>query len=116
LPIHISPVIKHIKCHAGLDPASSSILDSRWSLPPNFLIGGGNDGFDIFDVHHREVRQIYPLILLNASFLPFVSSFVISHNQNHRTLIWNVVKTLQRVILFFNLCRSFISAETIFFH
>jgi len=27
-----------------------------------------------------------------------------------------VVKTLQQVILFFNLCRSFISAEKEFFH
>ena len=109
MPVDISPVIKHIKCHAGLDKpaldtgASSLILDSRFR---------GNDGFD---VPHREVRQIYPLILLNASFLPFVSSFIISNNQNHRTLIWNVVKTLQQVIPFFNLCRNSISAQTIFF-
>lgn len=84
------------------------------SLPPDFFIGGGNDGFDIFDVHHREVGQIYPLIPLNASDLPPASSLV-SNNQNHRTLIWNVVKTLQQVTLFFNLCRSFISAEKEFF-
>jgi hypothetical protein len=133
LPVHITPAIKHIKCHAGLDPASSSILDSRFR---------GNDGFDIyccrsnnirnilFDGFHREVRQIYPLILLNASFLPPVSSFIISNNQNHRTLIWNVVKTLQQVTMFFNIrrsrralesavdkfCRSFISAEKKFFY
>jgi prepilin-type N-terminal cleavage/methylation domain-containing protein len=44
---HITPAIKHIKCHAGpriesgagFDPASSSILDSRFR---------GNDGFDIY--------------------------------------------------------------------
>jgi prepilin-type N-terminal cleavage/methylation domain-containing protein len=44
---HITPAIQHIKCHAGpriesgagFDPASSSILDSRFR---------GNDGFDIY--------------------------------------------------------------------
>jgi SAM-dependent methyltransferase len=35
----ITSAIKHIKCHAGLDPASSPILDSRLR---------GNDGFDIY--------------------------------------------------------------------
>jgi hypothetical protein len=33
-----TPAIKHIKCHAGLDPASSPVLDSRFR---------GNDDFDI---------------------------------------------------------------------
>jgi len=28
-PAIITPAIKHINCHAGLDPASSLILDSR---------------------------------------------------------------------------------------
>jgi len=35
----ITMAIKHIKCHAGLDPASSPILDSRFR---------GNDGFDTY--------------------------------------------------------------------
>jgi SAM-dependent methyltransferase len=35
----ITSAIKHIKCHAGLDPASSPILDSPLR---------GNDGFDIY--------------------------------------------------------------------
>ncbi len=35
----ITPENKHINCHAGLDPASSPILDSRFR---------GNDGFDIY--------------------------------------------------------------------
>jgi hypothetical protein len=35
----ITPPIKHIKCHAGLDPASSPILESRFR---------GNEGFDMY--------------------------------------------------------------------
>ena len=35
----ITAAIKHIKCHAGLDPASRPILDSRCHE---------NDGFDIY--------------------------------------------------------------------
>jgi hypothetical protein len=35
----INPAIKHINCHAGLDPASRPIMDSRFF---------GNDGFDIY--------------------------------------------------------------------
>jgi hypothetical protein len=37
-PVFITPATKHIKCHAGLDPASSPVLDSRFR---------GNDDFDI---------------------------------------------------------------------
>ena len=36
----ITPASKHVKnCHAGLDPASSPVLDSRFR---------GNDDFDIY--------------------------------------------------------------------
>ena len=35
----ITTVIKHIKCHAGLDPASRPILDSGFRR---------NDGFDVY--------------------------------------------------------------------
>ena len=34
----ITTAIKHLKCHAGLDPTSRSIPDFRFH---------GNDGFDI---------------------------------------------------------------------
>jgi 23S rRNA pseudouridine1911/1915/1917 synthase len=41
----ITPPIKPIKCHAGLDPASSPVLDSRFR---------GNDNFNIHDCRNNN--------------------------------------------------------------
>ena len=44
----ITPVIKHIHCHAGLDPASRPILDSRFR---------GNDGFDRYRCQSNIIEE-----------------------------------------------------------
>ncbi|MEA2014872.1 MAG: hypothetical protein U9N38_06170, partial [Thermodesulfobacteriota bacterium] len=46
--LNITPAIKHVNCHAGLDPASSLILDSRFR---------GNDGFVIYCCRSNNNKQ-----------------------------------------------------------
>ena len=40
----------------SLGPASSPILDFRWSLPSKVLVWGGNDGFEIDYCRSNSMR------------------------------------------------------------
>jgi hypothetical protein len=51
----ITPASSHVKgCHAGLDPASTPVLDSRFR---------GNDGFDIYCCQSNNPFNIKPFRL-----------------------------------------------------
>ncbi|MEN6320893.1 MAG: hypothetical protein ABFD82_19335 [Syntrophaceae bacterium] len=51
----ITPAIKHIHCHAGLDPVSSPMLDSRIR---------GNDGFDIYCCRNNKQSLLLRKLIL----------------------------------------------------
>jgi hypothetical protein len=48
----ITPANKHIHCHAGLDPASSPVLDSRFRE---------NDDFDIYCCRSNNANERLPI-------------------------------------------------------